>query len=456
MKSRRSVVVSSDQGQSLVELAIFIPILLLIIAGLLEVSNLVLASNRVETAARNAARYGAEGGADMGMEVTALNTVTQTLTTDPDRWDLWTIRGQVNVSGTGIIDWQFNHVYGNSQTQFYSDVSGREGAIQQQVLDHLQQDELGTPDQAAAAGVEFVGMFALHDVNSILNLDVFLRGLNSVRGFAVMRIASIPVADTTLGCNAYPMAVEEQILSLWPPDPVNNGPTKFPQPSEFTYPNPTLPPGQIPPGMPPERPKYGKFSPPSTPGVPLLSAKEGYIYRVFNGQGAGNFGWLAWNQYINQSAGGPSGTLVNAMRYPGMASIDYADHGDGGQVPPGYSWVVRGYLHVDVPADNELTIGDRIAAFTGSPNANALNMVLQEHVNAHYRGRTMRVVLWRREAGGYNFGGSGSTAWYRVTGFAVIRIHGYRLNQGGGPFNPSWVLAEFISFDTSCGQSPNP
>ena len=46
--------------------------------------------------------------------------------------------------------------------------------------------------------------------------------------------------------------------------------------------------------------------------------------------------------------------------------------------------------------------------------------------------------------------GNGVNARYLISGFVVLRLHGYRL-QG----NDSWILAEFISWDDSCGQVTN-
>ncbi len=418
-----------EWGQSLVEVALFMPIILIVIAGVVEVSNLLLSSSRVEAAARNAARFGAEGGIDDGMRISALNTVTQTLSMDPATWDMWTIRGKVNSAGTGLSEWSFAHVYGQQQTKFYSGVAASDAEIRQEVLDHLRQAELGGSNQAAAANIEFVGMFVVHDVPSILGLDTYIQGMNSVRGFNVMRLASAPTADATAGCHAYPLIVEEGIRSL--------GSTgyPFPPPNQFQYPTGN------------DIPTLANF-PYNVPDVPFTQAKPGYVYKILNGQGSGNFGWLSWNTYINEGNGS---TLAEAMAYPGMDSIDYGDHNDGGQRPPGYSHVVRGFLQVGIPADARLTVGDRVAAGPGSPNSNALRTALNDHIN---KKRTLRVLVWRYENGGYNNGGQGNNGWYRITGFALMKIHGYRLNQGGGQGGGSWILAEFVSLDESCGQSP--
>ncbi|MCA9985623.1 MAG: pilus assembly protein, partial [Anaerolineales bacterium] len=64
-----------ERGQSLVETALLLPILLLIIAGLVEISNLIIAQSKTDTAARIGARFGANGGEPDGIRIAALNSL---------------------------------------------------------------------------------------------------------------------------------------------------------------------------------------------------------------------------------------------------------------------------------------------------------------------------------------------------------------------------------------------
>jgi Flp pilus assembly protein TadG len=52
-------IVGSQRGQGLAEAAIFLPLLVLLLAGLVELSNLLATQNKVSTASRMAAGYGA-------------------------------------------------------------------------------------------------------------------------------------------------------------------------------------------------------------------------------------------------------------------------------------------------------------------------------------------------------------------------------------------------------------
>ncbi|MCA9986585.1 MAG: pilus assembly protein, partial [Anaerolineales bacterium] len=65
----------NERGQSLVETALLLPILLLIIAGLVEISNLIIAQSKTDTAARIGARFGANGGEPDGIRIAALNSL---------------------------------------------------------------------------------------------------------------------------------------------------------------------------------------------------------------------------------------------------------------------------------------------------------------------------------------------------------------------------------------------
>ncbi|HFE66586.1 MAG TPA: pilus assembly protein [Chloroflexi bacterium] len=404
---------NAHRGQSLVDVALFFPIFIILLAGVVEVANILITQNRVTSAARAATRFGADGGQDEGMAVVVLNTVTQTLETDPAVWDIWSVRGTINANGDGFEPgtWEFNHIYGISNTIRFPDVNELE--IQQQVLQELQTDEDGDSSQPTiAGGLRIVGTYATHDIDSILGLQALpqFANMNSATELAVMRLAGLN-HEVTDGCTAFPIAVHEGIRSVTP--------QLYPAANDFDSPNP---------------PTYGSFSA-HTPDVPLLEAKEGDVYLIQNGFGAGNFGWLSWNKYINPSAN----TLQASLTWPGDSN-DYTNHGDGGQVPPGFGYTVRGFINAIDDTDTTLSLGDWVAVNTGSVNANGIRSILNEHISL---GRTLRVIVWDTAAD------PGVNGRYHISRFGIFKLHGYSLNQGG---QPSWILAEFIRWDTSCGQ----
>jgi Flp pilus assembly protein TadG len=297
-----------QRGQSLVEMALFFPIFLIIIAGLVEVSNIVVTQNRVNNAARVGSRFGANGGENVGISMAALNAVTQTLELEEDLWDIWAIRGIINEAGTGFIpdSWEFEHVYGVGQTAAFASVS--ETAVKQEVLQKLQTDEVGNSSTPGiAGGLQFVGVYAIHDINSILGLQALpnLVGLNSVRALSVMRAESNSV-DTSDGCDSFPIIVEEGIRSVLPPGQTG-GDNRWPDWPNSVYPS--------------SPPNYNLlYARGHRPDVPFRDSQPGHVYLIKNGSGPGQFGWLAWN-VCQQSAT----DLNNALTWPG-SSKDYRDH----------------------------------------------------------------------------------------------------------------------------------
>ncbi len=155
------------------------------------------------------------------------------------------------------------------------------------------------------------------------------------------------------------------------------------------------------------------------------------------GFGAGNFGWLAWNEGIAGSAS----TLANSLTWPGN-TLDYVDHGDvGSPATPLFPWVVRGYVNPLNITDVSLQVGDWVKAHTGVVNTPTVQVPLNEHIDL---GRQLRLLVWDEAAGGAN-------GRFHTQRFAIFKIVGYRMDASG-----AWLLLEFVQWDDSCGQAPAP
>lgn len=407
MSTKQTQFPKKQKGQSLVEVALFLPILVILVAGVVEISQLVITQNRVSNAARVAARFGANGGEDEGMSIVALNSVTQTLEMDPARWDIWAVRGEIDENQL-FSDFSFEHIYGISNTVYFSSVN--ESSLQTEILADLQTDNQA--QGTSAAGLRFVGTYITHDVDSIIGLDAFpaLAEYSSVRALNVMRVTGIDL-DVTSGCDAFPIAVQKDIRSVNPP---GTGANPFPDPGDFSSFSPE------------PLPEYDHLTPPHVPDIPLEQAKEGYIFKIQNGSGPGDFGWLVWNEVIDAS----QGTLEDSLTPPGD-SKDY-------RIGPGGKF--KGYQEPGDPTDRSMNIGDKVLVNTGSVNSNGIRNILIEHVEL---GRHLRVIIWDTAQG------SGSNTVYQIYGFAVFKLIGFNITQSTGP---SWILAEFIKWDNSCGQ----
>lgn len=399
--------VSDQKGQSLVEVALFFPIFVLLLAGLVEVSQLVVTQNRISSAARSGARFASNGGEDVGITNTILRTVTQTLELEEDHWDIFAIRGQVNNNGNAFSEWEFVHIYGISNTQVALTVN--EVEVQTAVLNELQTDENDTTNNALAANLEIVGTYVIYDSESILGLTDFapVGNLYSISDISVMRSNADQISNTD-GCITFPIALSDNIRSVTAP---GTGATPFPAASAFDY--PAAP------------PVYASFTGHS-PNVALSSASEGDLFLLQSGDN--ELRWLVWNEGIQNT----SATLANSLLWPGNA-LDYSAHGDGGVVLPGFGTVVRGYVEPGDATDITIHKGDRINLSTSSLTSGSVANVMQGHINKE---RQLRLVVWDTLSG----------TQIVVQRFAVLKVIGYSTS-------PEWLLVEFMRWDNSCGQS---
>lgn len=401
-----------QKGQSLVEVALFFPIFLIILAGVVEVSQLIVTKNRITEATRSGARFGSNGGENEGMTTVTLNTITQTLDMNPEYWDIWTVRGQINDTGNGFDEWEFEHTYGLAQTSSFSDVV--ESEIQIDTLEKLQLNQSGQSVVASSAGLRFVGVYAVHDVNSMLGLLEW-SGFHSTQNLAIMRFIGVDQIVTD-GCDAFPIAVYEGVRSVSEP---NTPPNPFPNPDEFHTQSPVAYRDQF---------IYHKVD------TPLYEATEGTVFKIHNGSGSGNFGWLKWNDGL----AGNAPNLIASMTWPGN-SLNYTPpcNEQNPSCQSNASEKVWGYIEPGDNTDRELHVGDWIASATGNMNSDGVRDVLNGHIET---GRALRLIIWD------NYEGQGSNNAYKVVKFGVFRIIGYNITG-----NDSWILAEFLRFDESCG-----
>ena len=109
------------------------------------------------------------------------------------------------------------------------------------------------------------------------------------------RGSSLQAANEFQNCKVFPIAIHESIRSVTPP---GEGGLPYPEAAEFEYPDPP--------------PAYESFIN-HTPSHILDNAQEGDVFFLRNGFGAGNFGWLLWNQGRPANAN----TLATSLTWPG-------------------------------------------------------------------------------------------------------------------------------------------
>lgn len=433
-----------ERGQSLVETALILPLMVILIAGVVEVSNIMITKNRIETAARAAARFASQGG--VAVEQVALNAVTDTLDLSSGVWNIWLVNGTMNDTGTDFTSWQADGnetdsiantpIYGViSTTTAYTDVvriigdcvrdpdpvdwnsPGANKCVRDQVLAELRDDVTGVPSAANnSADVQIVGVYISHDVPSILGLSSLpaFSGILSVTGFSVMRTTSESSEDATLGClTAAPIGFDSGVRSIT--QSVYDG-------ISFTYPATSRP--------------YGSFK--NIPDQELAKAQEGYLY-LFRGNQL-QYVWPKWNSGIASG----SGTLADSLTPPGNTFNYFFHAGDPGAAfdPPGY--VIRGFVNVNDSLDRSMHVGDFVSVNeSASLSDGNVQTIMQNHIDTR---RGLRIVMLPNGGGApKHVPPPDNRPYYVVDGFAVFRIVGYSTNE-------NWILAEFLNWDDSCGQ----
>jgi hypothetical protein len=131
------------------------------------------------------------------------------------------------------------------------------------------------------------------------------------------------------------------------------------------------------------------------------------VLNVYNGTGAGNFGWLSW-------MGDPSEpTLVTSLTPPGNSST---------------------YSNPANAADHTLTVNKAVYGKPGVSNSKAVRDALTT-----LESQAIAVPVWDSAAG------SGNNATYHVSAFALIQIQTYQLPE------QNQITAKFLGY--TCGSA---
>lgn len=182
-----------ERGQSLVEMAIFLPILLIILVGIVEVSHALTAYLVIANAAREGARFGAAGGKDE--DITTIILTSTRLDVTAERADIYVIRARLDAAGN-VEKWKEKHTYGHGP-----DTSG---LTTEEVKEWL-------GGGGAPTSVELLVTVFDYDLKSLLGLPGLsaLGEMISLRAHSVMRIGGVAevVINPTEGCAVFPIAI---------------------------------------------------------------------------------------------------------------------------------------------------------------------------------------------------------------------------------------------------------
>ncbi len=478
---------AGDRGQSLVEAALFLPILIFILAGLVEVSNLLVTQNRVTTSSRQAAGFGAANfdpddwdGTAQAMGVVNLNTITETLDLDADLWDIWSVRVQTNPKGDDFSVFTSTHVYGNNQVVAAGEWATNQSALETEVLEALQ-SECPTPnaqgDYECAANVEAVASVPYYNLDTILGLPIWQWvGLKQTQGLTVMRVAQKPPFR---GCPILPITIRLQQWSVYPTDwdpPLDEDGVKlfgdlyddhfgaaygddpvqrFPPEDEWDFPdgksgNPDPPTYTMIDNTITDTVKSTTFTQ-NVPGIPLDLARPGFVYWARELGAAGNFGWLAWRDEPGFTS---EGALEAALTFPGNFTdpdVGYID----GNMDEAVNLANPSVL--DPPCDTNPAIcgngddwldgsrfgfaGEWVANSTGNVNASGVREAMEFYVyNPDGDEPEVFLVVYDDTNGE-----TGENLNYHVWDFAKVRLIGWKFTA-----TEKWIVYEFVNWGLDC------
>lgn len=214
---------SRQRGQSLVELALTMPILLLIMAGTVEVTNLITVYNELEAATREAGRLGSQGSPDANLWPVFLQSLNGTaVNQSSSELYAWSIRPSIKDCSKTTCNNGFKN--GSTSTwgvnEYCMNPAGCNG-LNSPVTPDMVWNGLskGNGNDFTSMSNETVTVVvASYNAPTLLNLRFNLLGAQWGRAdgkfpmytYIVFRqeVSSQSAADLAGGCSAYPMALD--------------------------------------------------------------------------------------------------------------------------------------------------------------------------------------------------------------------------------------------------------
>lgn len=510
---------SRELGQGLVETAIVLPILIILIIGVVELSNILNTQNKLTTASRIAAGFGAANydrdnfvsatSVDMGQ--VALNTITETLILDPDRWDIWAIRGQTNSDGSDFSVFTYTHYseYGNYQVVTEAEWESMVPDVKGDILEALQSVCDGSGGCENAADLEIVSSVPFYRPDPILGLPLLeWLQLDRQRGLTVMRVDKPP---EVAGCPLLPIAVRLDQWSMYPSDWYDPNTDTLAPKLANAWPNHSVQPfppfddkiWEYPdcmdadcakPKNKPEKPMIPRYDnavspfdapttlatytttfPLNVPGIPIsptegLSFPKGHLFWAREQDDAsGNFGWLTWNgdnstTKLNHSLSVPAGDFLNDFDYPDDDGKISKEGGYvGSRADTGQLVNINDYpTKLSGDSDGWLEVGEWVEGAPGNMDSSGTvglqPWIFDPSLTTPTKSRPVVLILFDE----INVFNNGQNTNYRVAGFVQARVLGYSFG-GSAPCTPSdpeypdctlydgkWIVFELLGPADQC------
>ena len=408
-----------QRGQSLVELALTTPILLLIMAGTLEVTNMITLYNELLAATREAGRLAAQGAPDsnlwpvftQALNGTAINQSSPDLVA-------WVVRPSINDCSAGTC----NAGWANGSTTDWgisvncinpAGCNGESSPITPDVVWNGLAKGTPSNDFSNYSNQTFAVVISSYNAPTLLNLKLNLFGAQWGRSdgkfpiytYIVFRqeVSSQSASDLAGGCSSYPIALD------------------------FTQ----IPPAQYAPGA---------------PAFPLSLSTQGFYFLAWHSTQTGS------NTLTSAIAGyQPIGSLVS----PGTSQPS---------IPTGNT---GNYVNPFDGTDSQLRRGDWVPLIVPSPTTmgSAISTLLSNDIgnptaNPPVLPRTLRVIIFLKDQGvattkaptptqslgGGLFKNPGTTS----SGIFAVQINDFLVVKITSVADPV-VNFQYVSASDSCG-----
>ena len=336
---------TNQQGQGLTELAVITPILLLFFLGLVEVGGALHSYSAVTSGAREGARYGIRHSGVRGGDESAdidYESIVYWTRSVADSLPITTVSEDETLELDGekatIIVSHLKEIYSPTRDRYvyqlvnqYSEGGDRPSMITEEWLATTAQRSDNTPGLPHET-TDDIAVEVIYDHPQLTGLfAIVLPDPIPLHSITVMRL----YGNKTPDCSVYPIAIHEDSL------------------------------GEV----------------------------DESMGDIWNGSGAGNFGWLRWPE---DTSAGNEGYLVDMLTDPLLSVFDFSNALD--------------------PSDTTLSIGDYGWGNSGVSNSSDVCAALDGLI-----GKDIVVPVWDTASG------TGINGYYHITQFVRIKITGYHL-----------------------------
>ena len=201
---RQRILGDREDGQSVVEVAFMLPVLMLLVIGIVELGYALSIYNQTINAAREGARFGSMGGSDTGVTTIVQGASSYLVNYDDTNSDLYVVRAELTGTAPGC--------------SVMTDTFSCNAVLDTGYLDTqcVSADDLVArldPQGISNCDLDVIAVDLHYRSPSLLGLPLVKQLSEGVpmRSFTVMRLETPrPLASV---CNVYPIAIHQSVLA---------------------------------------------------------------------------------------------------------------------------------------------------------------------------------------------------------------------------------------------------